>query len=171
MSEFHDDFPNYEMMAHHSEEAGVGKRKKLWQVFWIMFGITILELIVGFKAEAWGLLNEQRATTTGLKIFFVFFTIAKAAFIVLSFMHLGDEKKTLKWVILAPYCVFIVYLAVMASVGEGGYSQHHRTDMDHNVVEQAADHKRVGGGGHHDAAEEHHEEGAKEHGGAEGEHK
>lgn len=171
MSEFHDDYPNYEMMAHHSEEAGVGKRKKLWQVFWIMFGITILELVVGFKAEAWGLLTDHRATTTGLKIFFVFFTIAKAAFIVLSFMHLGDEQKSLKWVILGPYCTFIVYLAVMASIGEGGYSQPHRADMDHNVVSQAADHKRPGGGEHHEGTEEHKEGSQEEHGGAEGEHK
>ena len=30
MSEFHDDYPQYEFMAHHSEEAGVGIRRKLW---------------------------------------------------------------------------------------------------------------------------------------------
>ena len=30
MSEFHDDYPQYELMAHHSDEAGVAKRKKLW---------------------------------------------------------------------------------------------------------------------------------------------
>ena len=170
MSEFHDDFPNYELMAHHSEEDGVKKRKKLWQVFWIMFGITVLELVVGFKAESWGFLNNVRGTTFGLKLFFVFFTIAKAAFIVLSFMHLGDEKKALKWVILGPYCVFIVYLAVMASIGEGGYSQPHRADMDPNVVIQAAEHKRVGGGEHHEATEEH-KEGGEEHSGAAEEHK
>lgn len=175
MSEFHDDYPDYEHMAHHSEEEGKVKRKKLWQVFWIMFGITILELVVGFKAESWGLLNEARGTTVGLKLFFLFFTIAKAAYIVLAFMHLGHEKKSLKWVILAPYCIFIVYLAVMVSVGEGGYSQIHRADMDQNVVDQAAQHKQPGGGGHHEASGKHHEgathhEGAAEHHESENDH-
>jgi len=28
MSEFHDDFPSYETLAHHSEEEGKTKRKK-----------------------------------------------------------------------------------------------------------------------------------------------
>lgn len=175
MSEFHDDYPNYEMMAHHGEAEGKVIRKKLWQVFWIMLGITLLELVVGFKAEAWGLLDNFRATTTGLKIFFIFFTIAKAAFIVMSFMHLGHEKKDLKWVILGPYCLFIVYLAIMASIGEGAYSQPHRADMDPYVVTQAADHKRPGGGQHHEAAGEHKEgdhskSGEKDHGDASQKH-
>jgi len=161
MSEFHDDYPNYELMAQHSEEEGKVKRKKLWQVFWIMFGITILELVVGFKAESWGLLNELRGTTVGLKLFFLFFTIAKAAYIVLAFMHLGHEKKSLKWVILAPYCVFIVYLAIMISVGEGNYAKIHREDMDKNVVDQAAQHKQPDGGLHHEGAS--HNEGAVDH--------
>ena len=26
------------------------------------------------------------------------------------FMHLGDERKALRWVILAPYALFIMYL-------------------------------------------------------------
>ena len=171
MSEFHDDYPQYEMMAHHSEEEGKIKRRKLWNVFWIMLGITLLELLVGYKAESWGMLNDHRATTLGLKIFFVFFTIAKAAFIVLSFMHLGDEKKSLKWVILGPYIAFILYLACMASIGEGSYSQSRRMDMDKNVVEQAAKAKQPGGGHHEEAAGE--EKGSEEHhdGASEGEHK
>jgi cytochrome c oxidase subunit IV len=34
----------------------------------------------------------------------------KAAYIVLVFMHLGDEKRNLKYVILLPYALFIMYL-------------------------------------------------------------
>ncbi len=172
MSEFHDDYPQYELMAHHSEEVGKTTRKKLWRVFWIMLTITLAELVVGFNAESWGLLDSHRATTLGLKFFFIFFTIAKAAFIVLSFMHLGDEKKSLKWVILAPYCTFIIYLACMVSITEGGYSQSRRADMDPNVVKQAAEHKRAGGGEHQEATEEGKESGKLQEGaGAEAGHK
>ena len=154
MNEFNDDYPEYELMAHHSEEVGKVTRKKLWRVFWIMFFITLGELVVGYNAEAWGLLDDHRATMFGLKVFFIFFTIAKASFIVLSFMHLGDEKKSLKWVILAPYCSFIVYLAVMAAIGEGSYSKMRRSEMDPYVVKQAAEHKRKGGGEHKEAGSE-----------------
>ena len=97
--EFNDGAPQYELMAHHSEEDGVIKRKKLWQVFWIMLVLTLAELVVGFNAKKWHLLNPDETTTLGLKFFFVLFTIAKAGFIVLSVMHLGDEKKSLKYTI------------------------------------------------------------------------
>ena len=70
MSEFHDDYPQYELMAHHSEEEGKIKRRKLWNVFWIMLSVTIVELIIGFQASAWGLLNED--ITSGLSLKFIF---------------------------------------------------------------------------------------------------
>ena len=140
MSEFHDDYPNYEMMAHHSEEEGKVMRKKLWIVFFIMLAITIGELLVGFFAEKMGWLTALRGTTFGLKIFFVVFTIVKAYFIVYEFMHLGHEKKALKWVIIGPYVTFIVYLMVMGSVGEGGYSSDpsRRPPVDQNVLDQSS---------------------------------
>jgi cytochrome c oxidase subunit IV len=42
----------------------------------------------------------------------------KAAYIVLIFMHLGDEKKSLKYVVLLPYALFILYL-IFIGVYEG----------------------------------------------------
>ena len=37
-------------------------------------------------------------------------TLVKAAYIVMVFMHLGDEKKALRNVVLIPYAIFILYL-------------------------------------------------------------
>ena len=142
MSEFHDNYPQYEMMAHHSEEEGAIKRKKLWRVFWIMLAITLLELVIGTYAERLGWLTPTRQSSFGLKILYISLTIFKAAYIVLSFMHLGDEKKSFKWVIIAPYVSFILYLAFMCAVGEGGYSQHKRTQIDQNVIDQAKELKQ-----------------------------
>jgi cytochrome c oxidase subunit IV len=45
---------------------------------------------------------------------FVVMTLVKAAYIVLVFMHLGDEKKSLRYVILVPYILFILYLIFIA---------------------------------------------------------
>ena len=106
------DYPNYEKMAIHDEAHGKVVRKKLWLVFWIMLVVTIIELALGaFSSMAE--LNKEYV--------FIFFTVVKAFFIVWVFMHLGDEKKALKYVIIAPYTLFIFYLAFMA-ITEGVYS-------------------------------------------------
>lgn len=131
MSEFNDNYPQYELLAHHSEEDGKKKRRKLWNVFWIMLGITLIELMVGFY--------NTHFSDIALKIIFIGFTIVKAGFIVLSFMHLGDEIKAFKYAVLVPFCVFIIYLVFIADLGEGTYSKHHRATMDHNITSHTQD--------------------------------
>ncbi len=113
--EFHDDYPQYETMYHHTEEEGKKKRKGLWRVFWIMLAITLVELFVGFNATKWGLTGGGL-----LKWGFIILTLAKAGFIVLKFMHLGDEEKGMKYTILLPYSMFIGYLIFIVLV-EGTY--------------------------------------------------
>lgn len=146
--EFNDGYPSYETMASHDDAHGSQIRKVIWKVFAIMLAVTIVELIVGFKAEGWGL------SKLFLKVFFIGFTLVKAGYIVLSFMHLGDEVKALKWVILGPFIVLVLYLVFMVDVGEGSYSKDHRTVMDHNVVNAvhhggAAEHTEEAGEAHH----------------------
>ena len=131
MSEFNDNYPQYELMAHHSEEDGKKKRRKLWNVFWIMLGITLIELVVGFY--------NTHFSDIALKVIFIGFTIVKAGFIVLSFMHLGDEVKAFKYAVLVPFCVFIIYLVFIADLGEGPYAKKYRMVMDKNVTEHAND--------------------------------
>lgn len=158
MSEFHDDYPQYELMAHHSEEEGKLKRRKLWNVFWIMLAVTIVELIIGFQAHNWGLLNPDRTSSITLKFIFIGLTIGKAFFIVFSFMHLGHEKKWFKWSVLAPYLVFILYL-VFIIVQEANYSVGHKEKMDELIVKQKNELNNAANSGHH--GEEHHEEPAE----------
>lgn len=122
------DFPNYEKMAVHDEAHGKIVRKKLWMVFWIMLIVTLFELFIGFKySEVLGEINKE--------YLFIFLTIAKAFFIVFVFMHLGDEKKALKYVIIAPYTLFIFYLAFMA-ITEGAYTLHIRDVISSVVMHQ-----------------------------------
>jgi cytochrome c oxidase subunit 4 len=124
--EFHDNYPQYETMYQHDEAHGKQIRSKLWKVFWLLLAITLLELFVGFNATKWGLLGG-----TFLKVFFIFFTLAKAAGIVLVFMHLIDEVKFLRYTILLPYTIFILYLIFIILV-EGtycGYTEN-KTSLD-----------------------------------------
>jgi cytochrome c oxidase subunit IV len=162
MSEFHDDYPQYEFMAHHSEEEGKKKRRKLWNVFWIMLAVTIVELIIGFQASDWGLLNEDRTSSGTLKVIFIGLTILKAFYIVMSFMHLGDEKKSFKYSILAPYTVFIVYL-IYIIIAEANYQKPLKEKMDSQIVDQKIELNEAAKSGHghdegHKEGSEHHEE-------------
>lgn len=142
--EFHDNYPQYEMMSHHSNEEGVHKRKKLWRVFWIMLVITLVELVIGFYADS--------VPRMILMITFIVFTILKAAYIVLSFMHLGDEKKAFKYTILVPFSLFIIYLIWIITT-EGTYAgvPFRKTQMDKNIVtqqEQLKEQHKTGGTHH-----------------------
>ncbi len=152
MSEFHDDYPEYELMAHHSEEDGKKKRRALWNVFWIMLVITIVELIIGSEAHKLHLLNEDRTSTVPLKFIFIGLTLLKAFYIVFKFMHLGDENKWLRYTVLVPYMIFITYL-IFIIVGEANYSKEHKAKMDELIVKQKIElNERANSGKHEEEA-------------------
>ena len=143
MSEFNDDYPSYEHMAHHSEEEGKKTRKTLWRVFWYMLAITIFELVIGSMAPSHGW-----SGTLGIKVLFIGLTIVKAGFIVMAFMHLGHEVTFMKYTILAPYIIFISF-GIFIILDEGIYSgdPQNRTTVDPILVKQQVDLKA--GHGHH----------------------
>ncbi|MAP02156.1 MAG: cytochrome C oxidase subunit IV [Flavobacteriales bacterium] len=83
--------------------------KKIWIVFWILFVLTTIEVILGiFKPEF--LTNNSIIGVSLLNHTFIFLTLLKAYYIVMTFMHLGDEKKSLKLSIITPMFVLIPYL-------------------------------------------------------------
>ena len=138
MSEFHDPFPNYEVLAQHDEAHGKKARKKLWRVFWILLGVTIVEVLVGLYAAD----NPGVMSPLFLKCFFIGFTIVKAFYIVYTFMHLGDEERWTKWMIIAPFTGFILYFIFMLTIGEGNYAKTRRIDAPQEQTEAApAEHK------------------------------
>ena len=98
------------------------------KVFWLLLIVTLIELTIG-----WFWHDIQQATglsKTFLIIFFVTLTLVKAGYIVMAFMHLGDENKWMRWMVLGPYCLFIVYLIYMTAVNEGAYSHGFRNLLD-----------------------------------------
>lgn len=142
MSEFHDNYPQYEVMSNHGPEEGKKLRRTLWNVFWVMLAITIFELVVGFLAPGKGW-----SGTWWIKTLFISLTIAKAAAIVLWFMHLGHEVKFFKYTILAPYLVFMLY-TIFIVLTEGTYagSSGKFTPIDKIFIEQQEALKKGGHG-------------------------
>lgn len=98
-----DDIIEYSLDGHHSEEAGVKIRKKIIFVTLLLTAITAVEVVCGM------LIKQTSDYWTLTKWFFIILTLVKAGYIVLVFMHLGDERKALKYVILIPYFVFMFY--------------------------------------------------------------
>lgn len=121
-----DDIIEYSLHAHHSEEEGRKVRRKIWMVTAILSAITLVEVVVGVffpKDKVAGLTWEV------IKYSYILLTLVKAGYIVLIFMHLGDEKKALKYMILVPYIIFILYLLFIilveaAYIGNGWNTMH-----------------------------------------------
>jgi cytochrome c oxidase subunit IV len=99
-----DDIIEYSLDGHHDETAGKKIRKKIVFVTILLTAITAVEVACGM------MIKQTSDYWTMTKWFFIILTLVKAGYIVLVFMHLGDERKALKYVILIPYFVFMVYL-------------------------------------------------------------
>ena len=92
----------------------------IWKVFWILLVLTTLEVCLGiFKPEF--LNNTQFLGTKLLNHIFIILTLIKGGYIVLVFMHLGFEKKNLKWTILLPAFILVPYLLFIL-LSEGSYT-------------------------------------------------
>lgn len=103
-----DDVIEYSLDAHHSEEQGKKIRAKIWKVTALLTIITIIEVALG------ALIKQGSGAWPFVKWSFIIMTLLKAGYIVLVFMHLGDERKAMRYVILIPYFVFMAYLIFIA---------------------------------------------------------
>jgi cytochrome c oxidase subunit IV len=102
-------------MSDHSQIQGERQKPntgKLWKVFFILLVLTAIEFAIAFG------LDTDVFKFTKISIF-VIMTIVKAYYIVGIFMHLGDETKSLRWIVIIP-ALFVVWLLV-ALIVEGGY--------------------------------------------------
>jgi|SRR5690554_1673533 cytochrome c oxidase subunit 4 len=84
---------------------------RIWKVFWILLFVTIVEVVVGmFFSHA---MPKVLVIT-----FFLVLTILKAAYIVSVFMHLGDERKNFRLMILMPLVLFIWFIIAFLYDGD-----------------------------------------------------
>ncbi len=104
---------SYSVNATHSEEEGVKIRKRLLFVTLILTVITVSEIFLGVAIK-----RNGTFTWEAIKLTFIILTLVKAGYIVLEFMHLGGERRNLKYVVLLPYAIFIMYL-IFIGIFEG----------------------------------------------------
>lgn len=100
-----DDIIEYSLDAHHSEEAGRKIRRTIWLVTLFLAVVTAIEVALGAYWKEW-----MPESWNMVKWTFVVLTLVKATYIVMTFMHLGDERRNIRAIILLPYALFILYL-------------------------------------------------------------
>ena len=102
-------------MAHAHES----HTKRIWNVFWILSAITIVEVALGiFKPDALHLTNFLG--TSPLNWIFIILTLAKAYGITWAFMHMEGEKKWFRRSIVWTAIFLICYLVTLLLI-EGDY--------------------------------------------------
>ena len=114
-----DDIKEYSLGAQHSEEEGKKIRKNIVKVTILLSVITAVEVIVGVLYSRSNPDVSER-TWQLIKYGYIVLTLVKAGYIVMEFMHLGHERKSLKWTILTPAMILIPYLLFIL-LTEGGY--------------------------------------------------
>jgi len=82
-----DDLIEYSLHAHHDEEQGKKIRKKIWMVTALLTIVTVVEVALG------AYIKQSSSAWSVVKWSFIIMTLFKAGYIVMVFMHLGDEKK------------------------------------------------------------------------------
>src|SRR5664279_3475236 len=97
--------------------------KAVWKTFWILLGITVVELIfaiIYFETHFF-----PKHILNGV---FIIMTLAKAFFIVAEFMHLGHEIKNLIMTIAIPALLFVWFLIAFMWDGSSYHTLRMRYD-------------------------------------------
>ena len=110
-----DDIIEYSLDSGHSEEEGRVIRKKILFVAILLTCITCGEVLLGVFWRTW-----MPESWHWVKWTFIVLTLVKATYIVMSFMHLGDERRNIRSMILMPYALFLMYLIFIA-IWEGNF--------------------------------------------------
>jgi cytochrome c oxidase subunit IV len=101
-----------------------GGTKEIWRTFWILLGLTIVELVLGYILIG----VENHGTRLGIKGAIIILMLAKAFYIVAYFMHLKGEIRNLVMTILVPLALLV--WAIIAFLYEGNSYRSNRNTYD-----------------------------------------
>ncbi len=104
--------------AHGHEEHASMTRGKIWKVFFILLGITVIEFIIALSLVPNGTISIEVANPI-----YIILTLAKAFYIVAYFMHLKFEKVSLVYSIIVPILFIIGLILVLTN------ESHHWIDV------------------------------------------
>lgn len=86
-------------------------KKRIWRTTFILSGITIVELILGYVIyNMHKSADVNHSLILGIKGVIIILSLAKAFYIVSIFMHLGDEIRNMIMTIVVPLALFIWFI-------------------------------------------------------------
>jgi caa(3)-type oxidase subunit IV len=95
---------------HEGGEHETMTRKKIWNVFFILLGITCVEFVIALALVPHGYMNIRYANPV-----YIVLTLFKAFYIVAYFMHLKFEKLGLALAIIVPILFIIGLILVLTN--------------------------------------------------------
>src|SRR6202012_3494533 len=104
--------------------------KPIWGTFWILLGITMLELVLATIH-----LKTGFPPKLGLNGLYLILTCAKAFYIIAEFMHLRHEIKNLIMTIAVPALLFVWF--IIAFLWDGNSYRELRNRYDAHHAEQS----------------------------------
>ena len=105
--------------AHAEEHEGMTK-KRIWNVFYVLLGITAIEFLIALYLVPHGIFGMTYKAANPI---YIVLTLAKAFFIVGYFMHLKFEKTGLIFAIIVPVLFIIGLILVLTN------ESHHWIDL------------------------------------------
>ncbi|GAA4927014.1 cytochrome C oxidase subunit IV family protein [Mucilaginibacter defluvii] len=103
---------------HGHEEHASMSRGKIWQVFFILLGITVIEFFIALYMVPKDIISISVANPI-----YIILTLAKAFYIVAYFMHLKFEKVGLIYSLVVPILFIIGLILVLTN------ESHHWIDL------------------------------------------
>jgi cytochrome c oxidase subunit 4 len=115
--------------AHDAHAHTDSSTKSIWRTFWILLGITVVEVAFAFLHLEAGI--PPRWILNGI---FIVLTVVKAFYIVAEFMHLRHEIKNLILTVLLPLLLFVWF--IIAFLVEGNSWKNMIHTLSPGTVEQ-----------------------------------
>jgi cytochrome c oxidase subunit IV len=112
-----------EITIHHEPS---GSTKRIWNTFWILLGLTIVELALGFSLYYFNFPEWMHLLFKGI---ICILTLAKAFYIVSIFMHLGDEIRNMVMTIVVPLMLFVWFIGAFLWDGNSYRTNRNRYDQ------------------------------------------
>jgi cytochrome c oxidase subunit 4 len=113
-----------EITIHHEPASST---RRIWKTFWILLGLTMIELALGFSIYFFeGLPSWIHLLFKGM---ICILTLAKAFYIVSIFMHLGDEIRNMVMAVVVPLMLFVWFIGAFLWDGNSYRTQRNRYDV------------------------------------------
>lgn len=109
---------------HSHDQSHSGSTKEIWRTFWILLGLTLVELVLGYVAIG----MPPSGLLSAIKGAIIILMLAKAFYIVAYFMHLKHEVKNLIMTIIVPLLLFVWF--IIAFLRDGSSYKDLRNEYD-----------------------------------------